>query len=72
MNIFLIDKMTKMNIGKIDFIPHKEDRIILNNDGRKECLVGAVMYIPDAYTTLVFVDILSGLYYGEMVDDIQW
>ena len=66
--------MTKKNIGNIDFIPHKEDRIILNlnNDVQKECVVGTVMYMPDEHTILVFVDVLTGLYYGTMVDDIQW
>lgn len=31
MNIFVIDKANKQNLGIIDFIPRKEERIILNN-----------------------------------------
>jgi hypothetical protein len=73
LTIFLIDKITKKNIGNIDFIPHKEDRILLNNDDvQKECVVCAVMYMPDEHTILVFVDVPTGLYYSAMVDDIQW
>ena len=72
LTVFLIDKMTKKNIGNIDFIPHKEDRILINSDVQNEWVVGTVMYIPEEHTILVFVDVLTGLYYGAMVDDIQW
>lgn len=73
MNIFAIDKCTKKNLGLLDFIPHKEDRIVLKDSECEniECVVACVLYEPLEHTVLVFVDITEP-YYIAMVSDIKW
>ena len=73
MNIFVIDKTTKKNLGFLDFIPRKEERIVLNDGERKtiECIVACVLYEPKEHAVLIFVDIVEP-YYSAMVSEIQW
>ena len=73
MNIFVIDKTTKKNLGFLDFTPRKEERIVLNDRERKtiECIVACVLYEPKEHAVLIFVDIVEP-YYSAMVSEIQW
>ncbi len=71
-NIFVIDKAVKQNLGVIDFIPRREERIILNNGWREfECIVCCVVYEPREHGILVFVDVVEP-YYSKMISDIKW
>ncbi len=47
-NIFIIDKATKQNLGMLDFIPRKDDRIVLKISEwtRAEGVVVCVLYEP--------------------------
>lgn len=72
MNIFVIDKDTRQNLGTIDFIPRKEERIILNNAWKNlECKVRCVVYHPKEHSVLVFVDVVEN-YYEKMTANIEW
>ena len=72
MNIFVIDKATKVNVGNIDFIPRKEDRIILQTQWKNlEYKVACVVYEPKEHATLIFVDVVEN-YYEKMIKDIKW
>ena len=62
-NIFLIDKDTKENLGDIDFIPKKEDRIIITRSWKRleykvKCIVHLLMkmvflYLQNYQTTIM-------------------
>lgn len=72
MNIFVIDKAVKQNLGVIDFIPRREERIILNNEWENlECKVCCVVYKPKEHGVLVFVDVVEN-YYEKMINEIKW
>lgn len=72
MNIFVIDKASKNNLGMIDFIPKNQDRIVLNNHWKNyELIVTCVLYEPKEHAILVFVDMVEP-YYSAMVNDIKW
>lgn len=72
MNIFVIDKITKKNIGMIDFLPRTEERIILNTQWKNlECIVVCVVYEPKEHAILVFVNVVEN-YYEKMIKDIEW
>lgn len=73
MNIFVIDKVTKKNLGILDFIPRKEERLVLKDGEWKfiECVVACVLYEPREHGVLIFVDIVEP-YYSAMVSEIQW
>lgn len=68
MNIFVIDKSIKENVGIIDFIPNREERILLNH---LEYKVACVLYHPDQKAILVFVDLVDK-YYSNMIQNIKW
>lgn len=71
-NIFIIDIDTKENVGLIDFIPRREERIIINYKGRNvEYKVRCVVYYPRNNAILVFSDLVSN-YYEKMIEDIKW
>lgn len=72
MNIFVIDKANKQNLGIIDFIPRKEERIILNIGWKNlECKVCCIVYNPNEHGVLVFVDVVEN-YYDIMIGEIKW
>ena len=72
MNIFVIDKAVKQNLGTIDFIPRREERIILNNGWKNlEYKVCCVVYNPREHATLVFVDVVEN-YYEKIISEIKW
>ena len=72
MNIFVIDKAIKENIGMIDFIPRREERIVLNTQWKNlECKVACVVYVPNQNAALVFGDVVEN-YYEKMIKDIKW
>lgn len=71
MNIFVIDKATKQNLGTIDFIPKIEERIILNNDRNLECVVCCVVYNPREHGVFIFVNVVEN-YYNKMISEIKW
>ena len=53
-NIFLIDKDTKENLGNIDFIPKREDRIIITRSWKRlEYKVKCIVYCLDENGVLV-------------------
>lgn len=60
-NIFVIDKITKCNLGLLDFIPRKDDRISMKASEWKEIevVVECVLYDPLEHATLVFVNIVD-------------
>lgn len=72
-NIFVIDKNTKCNLGMLDFIPHKGDRISMKASERKEMEVEVecVFYEPLEHATLIFVNIVEP-YYTALVEAIKW
>lgn len=72
-NIFVIDKATKCNLGLINFIPHKDERILLKKTmrGDVEVVVNCVLYNPLEHATLVFVNVVEP-YYTAMVKEIEW
>lgn len=72
-SIFVINKNTKCNLGIIDFIPHKGDRISMKASEWKEIevVVECVLYEPLEHATLVFVSIVEP-YYTAMVKEIKW
>lgn len=71
-NIFIIDRDTKENVGMIDFLPRKEERIIINYNGRNlEYKVYRVVYHPSENGVLVFVDLVDN-YYEKMIKNIKW
>nr|DAH30218.1 MAG TPA: hypothetical protein [Caudoviricetes sp.] len=74
-NIFVIDKATKCNLGVLDFIPRKDDRISMKASEWKEIevevVVECVLYAPWEHATLVFVSIVEP-YYTAMVKEIKW
>lgn len=70
--IFVIDTKTNEHIATIDFIPRREDRIIVNTQWKNlECKVGCVLYHPKEHATLVFVDVVEN-YYEVKIKDIKW
>lgn len=73
MSIFVIDKASKRNLGILDFIPRKDERLVLKDDAWKniECVVVCVLYEPVEHATLIFVDIVEP-YYSAMVSEIKW
>ena len=70
--IFVIDKVTKRNLGILDFIPRKEERLMLKDGESKniECVVDCILYEPREHGVLIFVDIVEP-YYSVMVSDIK-
>lgn len=73
MNVFAIDKSTKRNLGILDFIPHKDDRVILKLTEwtNIECVVACVLYVPTEHAVLVFVNVVEN-HYAKMIKDIKW
>lgn len=73
MSIFVIDKVSKQNLGVLDFIPRKDERVVLKDGAWKniECVVACVLYEPVEHATLIFVDIVEP-YYSSMVSEIKW
>lgn len=73
MNIFVIDKASKQNLGILDFIPRKDERLVLQENTWKniECIVACVLYEPRENGILIFVDIVEP-YYSSMVSEIKW
>lgn len=71
-SVFVIDKTTKCNLGLIDFIPRKDDRISMKASewGEIEVVVECVLYEPLEHATLVFVSVVK-LYYTAMVNEIK-
>ena len=76
MNIFVIDKDTKTNIGILDFIPKMNERIILNSSEWKEWeyVVDCVLHYPKEHGVLVFVEKISitDIHYSQIIKDIKW
>jgi hypothetical protein len=76
MNIFVIDKDTKTNIGILDFIPKMNERIILNSIEWKEWehVVDCVLHYPKEHGVLVFVEKISitDIHYSQIIKDIKW
>lgn len=72
-NIFVIDKASKQNLGILDFIPRKDERLVLKECEWKniECVVACVLYEPREHATLIFVDIVEPYYYS-MISEIKW
>ena len=72
-NIFVINKVTKRNLGTLDFIPRKADRISMKSSEWKEIevVVEGVLYVPLEHATLVFVNVVDP-YYTAMVKEIKW
>lgn len=72
-NIYIIDKATKQNLGMLDFIPRKDDRIALKLSEwtNAEGVVSCVLYEPLENAVLIFVDVFEP-YYSKMVSDIKW
>lgn len=69
---FVIDTKTNENIAIIDFIPRREDRIIINSQWKNlECKVGCVLYHPKENAILIFVDVVDN-YYESKIKDIKW
>lgn len=75
MVVFVIDKVTKCNLGALnfDFIPQKGDRISMKNSDCKEieAVVEGVLHEPLRHTTLIFVNIVEP-YYTAMAKEIKW
>lgn len=72
-NVFVIDKATKCNLGLIDFIPRKDDRISMKASEWKEIevTVECVLYEPLEHAVLVFVNITEPCY-TPLVKSIKW
>lgn len=71
-NIFIIDVDTKERVGMIDFLPRREERIIINYHGRNlEYKVGCVVYHPSENGILVFVNLVDN-YYEKIIKNIKW
>lgn len=72
-NVFVIDKATKCNLGLIDFIPRKDDRISMKASEWKEVevTVECVLYEPLEHAVLVFVNITEPCY-TPLVKSIKW
>lgn len=72
-NIFMIDKATKQNLGTLNFIPRKDDRIALklSEETKAKGVVSCVLYEPLENVVLIFVDVFEP-YYSKMVSDIKW
>lgn len=66
--IFIIDLDIKECLGSSDFVPRREERILL--DG-KEYKVSCVLYHPEQNATLVFVKLVDR-YYSDIIKDIKW
>lgn len=51
MNIFVIDKATKNNLAMTDFIPRKEERIVIDAGWKIfKCVVETILYKPKEHT----------------------
>ena len=72
-SIFVIDKNTKCNLGIIDFIPHKGDRISMKASEWREMEVEVECVLHDQleHATLIFVNIVESCYI-KMVKEIRW
>lgn len=71
-NIFLIDKDTKENLGNIDFIPKREDRMIITRSWKRlEYKVKCIVHCLDENGVIVFVE-LSDNYYDKIIENIKW
>lgn len=73
MNIFVIDKASKKNVGIIDFIPQKGDRIVVKPSLWKncECIVECILYCPEDHGVIIWVSMVEPYYYN-MLKDIEW
>lgn len=73
MNIFVINKETKQNLGILDFVSRKEEHIVLKGNDFKniECIVECVLYEPNQHAILIFVSIVKP-YYSKMISEIKW
>lgn len=66
--IYVIDEQINESVGQIDFIPCREERLILNN---KEYEVRCIVHIPEQNGILVMVDIAQS-YYSNKIKGIKW
>lgn len=73
MNIFVIDKATKQNLGTLDFIPQKEERIVLKESETEniECIVECVLYDPREHAVVIFINIVEP-YYSSLLAEVKW
>jgi len=67
-NIFVIDMDIKESIGVIDFLPQREERLLLDS---REYKVACVAHHPEQHATLIFVRLVEKLY-SNMIKDIKW
>lgn len=72
-SVFVIEEATKCNLGVIDFIPNRGDRISMKASEWKEIevVVECVLYEPLEHAILIFVNIVEP-YYTAMVTEIKW
>lgn len=72
MKTYIVDIQTKNALDVIDFIPRKDERIILNNGWQKnECVVDCVVHDTSKKMTIVFVNIVEPCY-SDMISRISW
>jgi hypothetical protein len=72
MNIYIISESTKDHLGTIDFIPRKNEHILLRGAlGDHEFIVNGILYMPNEKGVLVFVKLVEP-YYGKMIEEIKW
>ncbi len=87
-NIFLIDKDTKENLGNIDFIPKREDRMIITRSWKRleykvKCIVHTRSWKRLEYKVKCIVHCpdengvivfveLSDNYYDKIIENIKW
>ena len=67
-NTFVVDFDTKECVGIINFIPRREERVVLSE---KEYKVMCVVYDPKERSVLVFVNMVDN-YYSALFKDIKW
>lgn len=72
-SVFVIEEATKCNLGVIDFIPNRGDRISMKaSEWREmEVEVECVLHDPLEHATLIFVNIVESCYI-KMVKEIRW
>lgn len=72
-SVFVIEEATKCNLGVIDFIPNRGDRISMKASEWKEIevVVECVLHDPLEHATLVFVNKVEPCYI-KIMNDIKW
>lgn len=73
MNIFVIDKATRQNLGILNFIPRIEEHIVLKESETEniECIVECVLYDPREHAVIIFVNIVEP-YYTSLLKEVKW